>query len=202
MHLPGPRPTSDIDIERAAVLLTAVQRGKSEALTPLLVMVEPYIRRRARRVARDEHLVDDIVQEVWILLARRAACIRDPKALIAWLGVVTLRRAIRLRDANGRLVATPLGDGEASTVSTEDDAVARCSAATIKVGVGHALGALDAGQRTLIERLTYDERPRYADISREVGRPVGSLGPSRQRLLDKLRRDPRIAALQDLAQAS
>ena len=193
---------TDIDIQRAATLLTAVQRGRAEALTPLLAMVEPYIRRRARRVVRDEHLVDDVVQEVWILLARRASCIRDPKALIAWLGVVTLRRAIRLRDTNGRLVATHLGDEEAATGSTEDDAVARCSAATIRAGVGGALASLDAGQRTLIERLTFDDRPRYADISREIGRPVGSLGPSRQRVLDKLRRDPRIVALQDFARAS
>jgi RNA polymerase sigma factor (sigma-70 family) len=165
-------------------------------------MVEPFIRRRARRVARDDHLVDDIVQEVWILLTQRAGCIRDPQALIAWLGVVTVRRGIRLRERHARLVATPFGDDEAGSGSTEDDAVARCSAEEIKIGVDHALDALDDGQRELIELLTFDDRPRYAEISRTVGRPVGSLGPSRQRLLDKLRRDPHIAALQELATAS
>lgn len=200
--MPSARSCHDIDIHRAAALLTAVQRGRQDALTPLLVMVEPYIRRRARRVARDEHLVDDIVQEVWILLTQRAACIRDPQALIAWLGVVTVRRGIRIRDTHARLVATQFGDEEAASGSTEDDAVARCSAEVIKVGVDHALDALEDGQRALIQLLTFDDRPRYADISRAVGRPVGSLGPSRQRLLDKLRRDPHISALEALAEAS
>jgi hypothetical protein len=35
----------------------------------------------------------------------------------------------------------------------------------------------------------------YAEISARLGIPVGSIGPSRGRCLEKLRRDPAIAAL-------
>ena len=35
----------------------------------------------------------------------------------------------------------------------------------------------------------------YAKISAELGIPAGSIGPRRGRCLDKLRRDPAIAAL-------
>jgi DNA-directed RNA polymerase specialized sigma24 family protein len=35
----------------------------------------------------------------------------------------------------------------------------------------------------------------YAEISARLGIPVGSIGPHRVRCLDKLRRDPAIAAL-------
>jgi len=35
----------------------------------------------------------------------------------------------------------------------------------------------------------------YAEISARLGIPVGSIGPTRRRCLDKLRRDPAIAAL-------
>ena len=35
----------------------------------------------------------------------------------------------------------------------------------------------------------------YAQISAELGIPAGSIGPRRGRCLDKLRRDPAIAAL-------
>ena len=35
----------------------------------------------------------------------------------------------------------------------------------------------------------------YAEISARLGIPVGSIGPSRSRCLDKLRRYPAIAAL-------
>ena len=35
----------------------------------------------------------------------------------------------------------------------------------------------------------------YADISAQLGIPVGSIGPTRSRYLDKIRRHPAIAAL-------
>jgi hypothetical protein len=35
----------------------------------------------------------------------------------------------------------------------------------------------------------------YADISAQLGIPVGSIGPNRSRYLDKMRRHPAIAAL-------
>ena len=37
----------------------------------------------------------------------------------------------------------------------------------------------------------------YAKISAELGIPVGSIGPTRRRCLEKLRRDPAVAALID-----
>jgi DNA-directed RNA polymerase specialized sigma24 family protein len=37
----------------------------------------------------------------------------------------------------------------------------------------------------------------YAEISARLGIPMGSIGPTRRRCLDKLRRHPAIAALID-----
>jgi len=50
------------------------------------------------------------------------------------------------------------------------------------------------GQR-LIALLTADPHVPYAQISVRLGIPVGSIGPTRRRCLDKLRRHPAIAAL-------
>jgi DNA-directed RNA polymerase specialized sigma24 family protein len=47
----------------------------------------------------------------------------------------------------------------------------------------------------LIALLTEDPPLSYAEISARLGIPVGSIGPTRRRCLDKLRRDPAIAAL-------
>ena len=176
-------------------LLTAVQRGRDRGAWRPLVMVEPYIRRRARRVARDEHLVDDIVQEVWILLARRASCIRDPKALIAWLGVVTLRRAIRCateRPAGGHATRRRRGGDRLHRGRRGRPLLGGDDQGS---GSAHALGVLDASQRTLIERLTLpSDRPRATPTSAVTSAgPVGSLGPSRQRAArTSSRRDPPI----------
>jgi len=51
-----------------------------------------------------------------------------------------------------------------------------------------------SGQRLL--HLLFEDPPLpYAEISARLGIPVGSIGPTRRRCLDKLRRHPAIAAL-------
>ena len=54
----------------------------------------------------------------------------------------------------------------------------------------------------LIALLISDPPLSYAQISAQLGIPVGSIGPRRARCLDKLRRDPAIAALLDPDAAS
>ena len=49
--------------------------------------------------------------------------------------------------------------------------------------------------RQLITLLTEDPPMPYAEISARLGIPVGSIGPTRRRCLDKLRRHPAITAL-------
>ena len=47
----------------------------------------------------------------------------------------------------------------------------------------------------LIAMLIHDPPVPYTEISARLGIPVGSIGPSRRRCLEKLRRYPAIAAL-------
>jgi len=54
---------------------------------------------------------------------------------------------------------------------------------------------LPSGCQQLITLLIADPPVPYAQISAELGIPVGSIGPSRSRCLDKLRHHPAIAAL-------
>jgi DNA-directed RNA polymerase specialized sigma24 family protein len=56
------------------------------------------------------------------------------------------------------------------------------------------------GQR-LIALLLADPPVPYAQISARLGIPVGSIGPTRRRCLDKMRRHPAIAALTGADQA-
>jgi hypothetical protein len=55
--------------------------------------------------------------------------------------------------------------------------------------------ACPAGSQQLIALLMKDPPMPYAEISAKLGIPAGSIGPSRSRCLDKLRRDPAIATL-------
>jgi DNA-directed RNA polymerase specialized sigma24 family protein len=58
-----------------------------------------------------------------------------------------------------------------------------------------AFGQLSPACQQLLALLIEDPALSYAEISARLGIPVGSIGPSRRRCLDKLRRHPAIAAL-------
>jgi DNA-directed RNA polymerase specialized sigma24 family protein len=56
-----------------------------------------------------------------------------------------------------------------------------------------ALMDLRPADRRLVLLLSKDDRPDYRTISALVDRPVGSIGPTRQRALERLRRRPELA---------
>jgi DNA-directed RNA polymerase specialized sigma24 family protein len=58
-----------------------------------------------------------------------------------------------------------------------------------------AFGQLPPNGQQLMALLIADPPLPYADISAQLGIPVGSIGPNRSRYLDKMRRHPAIAAL-------
>jgi len=58
-----------------------------------------------------------------------------------------------------------------------------------------ALGGLPPADQRLIAMLAADPPVPYAEISARLGIPVGSIGPTRRRCLDQMRRHPALAAL-------
>ena len=82
-----------------------------------------------------------------------------------------------------------LPDEQAATADQELLAAERHAA------LRQALLELPPGCQQLIALLTADPSVPYAEISARLGIPVGSIGPTRRRCLDKLRRHPAIAAL-------
>lgn len=186
-----PHRTSDclIDPARAAELLLSVQRGRPGALDELIRVCRPVVRVHARRFAWRVSDIDDISQEVWLRLVLKADQIRDPHALLAWLRVVTYRVANQVGHAGRRLV--PASDiDEAPTPTVVEDEVVECCYR--EEGVRRmrlAFAKLRPRDQQLLLFLHRDREPGYAAVSREVRRPIGSLGPSRRRLIERLRKD-------------
>jgi RNA polymerase sigma factor (sigma-70 family) len=200
--MPSSGSATDIDPVRAADLLVAAREGCGESLRALVVLCEPHVRRQARRHAWRRDQVDDVVQDVWVQLLAHAGQIRDPQTLIAWLSTVTRHVALRVGGRDARSVAQDIEDTAHGADSAEEDAIAQWRRDEVAGGINKALDRLDGADRTLLLLLHRDERPGYAAIGRQVNRPVGSLGPSRQRLLHRLRADRDIARLQSLVKAA
>ena len=136
---------------------------------------------------------EDVGQSVWMRLVGQLASLRDPAALPGWLATTTQRecgrvlRAARNQEAlrhSPEIPDTMTGAAESELLRAERYAALR-----------EAFTRLPSGSQQLIALLIQDPPMPYAEISAKLGIPAGSIGPSRSRCLDKLRRDPAIAAM-------
>ena len=193
--------TNEVEPTAIAALLKAAQAGRSGALDELISSCRPYVETKARRYAWTNTDPDDIVQEVWIQLIDYLPRIREPLALLGWLNVVTRRLAAHLGHRNGRAIPTEIGDEVASASCTEEQALANDEQRQVTSAIREALGHLDDTDRSLLLLLHPESgSPGYGEISRRVHRPVGSLGPTRRRLLDRLGQDPAVRHVRKLSE--
>ncbi len=139
---------------------------------------------------------DDVAQEVFERLVKHVHTLREPEGVIAWLMVVTRRTAIEMsRKMSASIPQADFGDVATDVDSPEDEALRRCGRSQTRHSMHQALAQLDDRDRQLLVLLHRDDRPHYAEVSEAVGRPVGSLGPTRQRLLNRLSRSPYLTGL-------
>jgi RNA polymerase sigma factor (sigma-70 family) len=140
-------------------------------------------------VARSFHLdkaaADDAVQEAWLRLVEHLGTIRDPDRVGAWL-VTTIRRHIISTFRHGpQLVGLNGDDVPDRGRSPEEEVTAGDRDARMRA----ALRRLPARDRHLLALLMTSRRPSYGKVSAELGMPVGSIGPTRARCLERLRRE-------------
>jgi RNA polymerase sigma factor (sigma-70 family) len=67
----------------------------------------PLVLATCRRLLRDYHAAEDAFQATWLLFVRKAASVRDPSALAAWLHRTACRVALRARADAARRAACP-----------------------------------------------------------------------------------------------
>ena len=190
----------DADPVRGNPLITLVMRarnGDEPAWAALVERYAPLIWSICRKYRLGDADAADVGQNVWLHLVDQLDKIRDPAALPGWLVTTTRRecertsRSAQVTHATGyALDAVQIPDDQASTA--EQVLVAERHAA-----LRHALVHLPSCCQRLLVLLIEDPPIPYAEISTTLGIPVGSIGPTRLRCLDKLRRQPVIAALID-----
>jgi RNA polymerase sigma factor (sigma-70 family) len=139
---------------------------------------------------------EDVVQTVWLRLVDQLDKVRDPAVIAGWLATTTRRECCRaLRAARRPQAAWPARYSETIPSNGPQTAEKELLAAERHAALREALAQVTPRDQQLIAMLTADPPVPYADISARLGIPVGSIGPTRLRCLDKLRRHPAIAAL-------
>jgi len=177
-------------------LVTRVRDGDTQAWDALVERYAPLIWSICRRYRLGSADAEDIAQAVWLRLVDQLDNIRDPAAIAGWLATTTRRECCRaLRAARRPQAAWPVPDAETIADEQAETAEQELLAAERHAALRDAFADLTPCCQQLLAILTADPPVPYAEISARLGIPVGSIGPSRGRCLDKLRRHPAIAAL-------
>jgi len=177
-------------------LVARARSGDRQAWDALVERYAPLIWSICRRHRLGRADADDVGQSVWLRLLNQLDRIREPAALPGWLATTTRRECLHVLSAAQGPHATSyalnvesLPDQRAGTADQELLAAERHAA------LRAAFTQLPPNGQQLLALLTADPPTPYADISAQLGIPVGSIGPTRSRYLDKIRRHPAIAAL-------
>jgi RNA polymerase sigma factor (sigma-70 family) len=183
------------DAQVVVELVTRARDGDRQAWDALVDRYAPLIWAICRRYRLDRADAEDLGQSVWLRLLERLEKIRDPAALAGWLTTTAQRECIRLLRTRRPQPAGYVPDVGDVPDDQSGMAEQELLAAEREAALREALARLPAYCQRLVTLLCADPSVPYAEISGRLGIAVGSIGPYRGRCLEKLRRDPAIAAL-------
>jgi RNA polymerase sigma factor (sigma-70 family) len=177
-------------------LVTRARDGDVQAWDALVARFTPLIWSICRRYGLGRADADDVRQSVWLHLVDHLGKIREPAALAGWLATTARRECVHLvRAAHGPHAVVYALDAENLADERAGAAEAELLAAERHAALREAVTHLPTECQRLVGLLTADPPMPYAEISARLAMPVGSIGPTRNRCLDRIRRYPAIAAL-------
>jgi RNA polymerase sigma factor (sigma-70 family) len=161
-------------------LIDACLRGEQNGWTQLVSKYERLIYSVARALCPRPDDCADVFQQVCLALYESLKKLRSDQTIPAWLITVTRRQAYALIRAK-----------EPAIESDEFEAVTGGDVDMIEkeFELELALRQLQERCRDLINLLYFDvDEPSYSEIAQKMKMPVASLGPTRARCLEKLRK--------------
>ncbi len=129
----------------------------------------------------------DVAQATWLRLLEHIDRLEYPARVGSWLATTARHECLRSVAARKKIVLahddTTLNGVPAHEPEVDERLLAEERAQKVRA----ALGRLPWRHRRLMELLMADPPASYAEISDELGLPVGSIGPTRGRCLARLR---------------
>jgi RNA polymerase sigma factor (sigma-70 family) len=173
-------------------LVLACRRGEASAWEALIARYQRLVVSIPRRAGLDEEQSADVFQHVFAMLVNHLDRIEQPGRIGAWLVKTARHETWRVSRRARTARPWPVGDDDDETHELPDDAPLPSEAVT-RLEEEHlvrtAVAALDERCRRLLTLLFYrPDPPPYAEIAASLGMAEGSLGPTRARCLQKLRR--------------
>ena len=129
----------------------------------------------------------EVVQTTWLRLVENLDRLREPERLGGWLATTAGREALRLLRLRGREIVTDdegrFDDAPSALPNPEETALGT----ERKRQMRRAFAKLPERCRRLLH-LVIVVSPPYAEVAAALDMPIGSIGPTRARCLDRLRK--------------
>jgi RNA polymerase sigma factor (sigma-70 family) len=160
--------------------------GDAVALDELVRVMTPVLWHVVRAHRLTTEVAEDVVQTTWLSLVKSRASIQEPAAVGGWLTTTARREAWKVAKASGRGI--PVEDEElARRLPDEGSAEAEVVRRDGDERLWEAVERLSERCQALLRIVAFEHRPDYTKIAADLDMPVGSIGPTRGRCLQKLR---------------
>jgi RNA polymerase sigma factor (sigma-70 family) len=170
-----------------AEVVAKAAAGDAEAWNRIVARFSRLLWAVVRSSRLNEADASDAVQNTWLRLLDNLSHIRAPQALPAWLATTARREAVSIVRVRGRDVLT----ADDRTFDRRDDIGPEPAADLMTLETNAVLAEcvdlLPARSQLLLRLLMEKDRPNYSEIASLMGMPVGSIGPTRLRILRRLR---------------
>ena len=179
-----------------ADLMHGVAAGDRHAWEELVGRYTGMLYGIARSYGLDPATSGDVVQTAWLRLVEHLGSLREPNAVGGWLATTVRRQCLLL--VRHRQRELPFEQPDELYVldndhSPEGEVVGRDRDARVRA----AFHRLPVKDRQLLACLMIPARCSYADASVQLGMPVGSIGPTRARSLQRLRAELAAVGIND-----
>jgi len=180
----------ELDPDLDARLVARCVDGDAKAWEALVKRHERLVYAVGRSYRLGDEDMGDVFQDVFTALLKGLPRLRDGRTLVRWLSSTTERIARTTALKRRRDAARE--DHEEETFNRLQDAGEAVGTDLERLERQHqvrmALGAASERCKRLLEALYYeDPTPSYGELATRLGVPVGSLGPTRARCMEKLR---------------
>jgi RNA polymerase sigma factor (sigma-70 family) len=176
------------DRAEVAALVRAAAMGDQGAWDSLVDRFASTVWAVARGYRLNAADAADVSQTTWLRLVEHLNRIEQPERVGAWLATTARREALRVLRMAGRQI--PSGDDfevlpDLQTSRSPDrDLIAN----ERDRRVSELVEQLPPRSQRLLRLLSADSPLSYRDISEAMSMPIGSIGPTRARVLEQLRR--------------
>ena len=163
-------------------------RGSEEAWSLLIDKYKALIYSIPVKYGLPPHEAADVFQTTCAELLVRLPDLREPRALPKWLMQVAHHECYRWKRQQQRVVSR---DAEPDLPEPETPPIAETILQQTQEEqmLREAMSVLSPQCRRLVELLFFETPARpYADVAKELGLAVGSIGFTRQKCIDRLRR--------------